>query len=68
MAIERLYDVAETAQTFRVSKWTVWKWLELGILRGTKVNGRRVFRESELERLIVDDPKRNRKDRELQEA
>ncbi len=54
MALERLYDVPEAAATLKVSEWTIWKWLQTGKLRGSKVGDRRVIRESELQRLIKD--------------
>jgi len=41
----------------RLSHWTIWSWLKTGKLRGAKIGDRRVIRESELLRLIVDDPK-----------
>lgn len=55
--LERLYSVPEAADALRISQWTVWAWLKSGRLRGTKIGDRRVIRESELQRLIVDDPR-----------
>ena len=55
--MERLYSVDEAAELLRLSHWTIWGWLKKGKLRGAKVGGRRVIRESELQRLIVDDPR-----------
>jgi excisionase family DNA binding protein len=57
MSLEKLYEVAEAADVLKVSEWTIWKWLQTGKLRGAKVGDRRVIRESELQRLIVDDPR-----------
>jgi excisionase family DNA binding protein len=55
--MERLYSVDEAAELLRLSHWTIWGWLKAGKLRGAKVGGRRVIRESELQRIIVDDPR-----------
>ena len=54
--LERMYEVPEAAEVLKVSQWTIWSWLKSGKLHGSKVGDRRVIRESELERLIVDDP------------
>ena len=56
MALDKFYTVDEAAEALRVSHWTVWSWIQKGKVRGTKVGDRRLIRESELERLIVDDP------------
>jgi excisionase family DNA binding protein len=53
--MEKLYSVDEAAEVLRLSHWTIWSWLKTGKLRGAKVGDRRVIRESELQRLIVDD-------------
>jgi excisionase family DNA binding protein len=55
--MEKLYSVEEAAEMLRLSHWTIWSWLRTGKLRGAKIGDRRVIRESELLRLIVDDPK-----------
>jgi excisionase family DNA binding protein len=55
--LERLYSVPEAAEALRISQWTVWAMLKDGRLRGTKVGDRRLIRESELARLMVDDPR-----------
>ncbi len=59
--MEKLYSVDEAADLLRLSHWTIWAWLKTGKLRGAKVGDRRVIRESELQRLIVDDPRVSRK-------
>ncbi len=61
MAIEKLYGVEEAAEALGISHWTVWAKLKNGDLRRTKVGGRTVIRESELQKLIVDQPLRVRK-------
>ena len=58
MAIEKLYSVDEAAEALRISYWTVWAKLKDGTLKRTKVGGRTVIRESELQKLIVDQPVR----------
>jgi excisionase family DNA binding protein len=59
--MEKLYSVDEAAEVLRLSHWTIWSWLKTGKLRGAKVGDRRVIRESELQRLIVDDARVARK-------
>jgi excisionase family DNA binding protein len=55
-AFEKLYLVNEAAELVRVSPWTIWAKLKNGELLRTKVGGRTVIRESELQKLIVDQP------------
>lgn len=55
-AIEKLYLVNEAAELVRISPWTIWAKLKKGELLRTKVGGRTVIRESELQKLIVDQP------------
>jgi excisionase family DNA binding protein len=54
LAIEKLYDVPEAAETTKLSEWTIWAYLKDGKLKRTKVGGRTVIRESELQKLIRD--------------
>jgi excisionase family DNA binding protein len=54
--LEKLYLVSEAAELVRVSPWTIWAKLKNGELLRTKVGGRTVIRESELQKLIVDQP------------
>jgi excisionase family DNA binding protein len=54
--LEKLYLVNEAAELVRVSPWTIWAKLKSGELLRTKVGGRTVIRESELQKLIVDQP------------
>lgn len=56
MALEKFYTVREAAAALKVTEYSIWKWLQSGKLRGTKISNRRVIRESELQRLVVDDP------------
>jgi excisionase family DNA binding protein len=60
MAIEKLYGVEEAAKALGISHWTIWSKLKNGDLRRTKVGGRTVIRESELQKLIVDQPPKAR--------
>lgn len=56
--MERLYSVDEAAELLALSHWTIRSWFKSGKLRGARVGARRVIRESELKKLIVDDPRR----------
>lgn len=53
----RVYSVDEAAEALRLSHWTIRSWIKSGKLRSSRVGVRRVIRESELKRLIVDDPR-----------
>jgi len=55
--MENLFSVDQAAKALAVSHWTLRYWLKTGKLRGAKVGARRVIRESELQRLVVDDPR-----------
>jgi len=56
--MESLYSVEEAARLLGgISKWTVHAWLSQGKLRRTKVGGRTMIRESELQKVIEDDGK-----------
>jgi excisionase family DNA binding protein len=63
MAIEKLYGVEEAAKALGISYCTVWAKLRNGDLLRTKIGGRTVIRESELQKLIVDQPSKARKAR-----
>jgi excisionase family DNA binding protein len=53
--METLLSVSEVARRLGgISKWTVHTWLSQGKLQRTKVGGRTMIRESELERVIDD--------------
>ncbi len=45
---QSLLRVEEVAKLLRISRWTVYRWLEEGRLEGTKLNrgSLRIFRES----------------------
>ncbi len=58
MSLEKLYSVPEAAEVLRISCWTVWAMLKNGTLQRSKVGGRTVIRESELKKLVVDQPAR----------
>jgi excisionase family DNA binding protein len=62
-----LLSVPEAArQLGGISKWTVYAWLSQGKLQRTKVGGRTMIRESELQKVINEGGKsqspRNRKE------
>jgi excisionase family DNA binding protein len=51
--LENLFSVEEVARRLGgLSKWTIHAWLSKGRLRRTKVGGRTMIRESELEKVI----------------
>jgi excisionase family DNA binding protein len=55
MELDRLYSVSEAAKVLGgISKWTVHAWLSQGKLQRTKVGGRTMIRESELEKVVQD--------------
>jgi excisionase family DNA binding protein len=53
----RFYSVDEAAKLLTLSHWTIRAWIRDGRLRSAKIGDRRVIRESELQKLIVDDPR-----------
>jgi excisionase family DNA binding protein len=54
-AVENLISVEEAAKRLGgISKWTVHAWLSQGKLQRTKVGGRTMIRESELQKVIDD--------------
>lgn len=62
-----LLSVAEAGKLLGgISKWTIYTWLSQGRLRRTKVGGRTMIRESELQKVIEEGGKspspRNRKE------
>jgi excisionase family DNA binding protein len=53
--MEQLLSVEETARRLGgISKWTIHAWLSQGKLQRTKVGGRTMIRESELQKVIND--------------
>ena len=51
--MDRLLSVSEAASALGgISKWTVHAWLSQGRLQRTKVGGRTMIRESELQKVI----------------
>lgn len=53
--MDNLISVEEAAKRLGgLSKWTIHGWLSKGKLQRTKVGGRTMIRESELERVIED--------------
>ena len=53
----RAYQVKEAAETYRLSKSTLYKLMATGQLRSVKVFGRRLIPVEALEALIAGDPK-----------
>lgn len=55
--MDTLLSIEEAARRLGgISKWTVHAWLAKGKLRRTKVGSRTMIRESELQRVIHDEP------------
>ncbi len=53
--MEPLFSVEEAARRLGgISKWTVHAWLSQGRLQRTKVGGRTMIRESDLQKVIED--------------
>jgi excisionase family DNA binding protein len=53
--VDNLLSVEEAAKRLGgLSKWTIHAWLSKGKLQRTKVGGRTMIRESELEKVIDD--------------
>jgi excisionase family DNA binding protein len=53
--METLLSVEEAARRLGgISKWTIHAWLSQGRLKRTKVGGRTMIRESELQKVIED--------------
>lgn len=53
--VDNLFSVEEAAKRLGgISKWTVHAWLSQGKLQRTKVGGRTMIRESELEKVVDD--------------
>jgi excisionase family DNA binding protein len=53
--LEKLFSVQEAAERLGgISKWTVHAWLSKGKLQRTKVGGRTMIRESELDKIVED--------------
>jgi excisionase family DNA binding protein len=65
--MEALYSVEEAARRLGgISKWTVHAWLSKGRIQRTKVGGRTMIRESELNKVIQEggkSPSPRRKER-----
>jgi len=57
MLTETLYTVREAAEQTGLAYWTIWDLFKKGRLMKTKVAGKTMVRESELQKLIVDIPK-----------
>jgi excisionase family DNA binding protein len=55
MTMEQLLSIEDAARKLGgISKWTLHAWLSQGRLQRTKVGGRTMIRESELQRFIED--------------
>jgi len=59
----RVYSIDEAARLLALSHWTIRAWIRDGRLRSAKVGDRRVIRESELRKMVIDDPRRGERKR-----
>ena len=48
----KLFTVEETAEILRVKKETIYQWKFSGKINAIKVNGKLLFKQKEIERLI----------------
>jgi len=54
--MEQLFSIDEAARKLGgISKWTLQSWLSQGRIKRTKVGRRTMIRESDLEKLVVDE-------------
>jgi excisionase family DNA binding protein len=49
---DKLLTVEETAEIFKVSKVTLWRWQKDGTLMPIRIGGKTRYRESDIQRLI----------------
>jgi excisionase family DNA binding protein len=60
--MEELYSIEEAARRLGgISPWTIHAWLSQGRLQRTKVGGRTMIRASELQRVVEDGGKSQRR-------
>jgi excisionase family DNA binding protein len=51
--LEKLFSVKDAAEALGgISKWTIHNWLSKGRIQRTKVGGRTMIRQSELQKMI----------------
>jgi excisionase family DNA binding protein len=50
--VEKLYTIAEVLEMLRISRTTLYRHIESGLLKPLKLGGKTLFPESELDRLI----------------
>ena len=50
--LEKLFTVDETAKYFRVHPMTIYRWLESGKIKSSKVEQKHLIAESEIKRLL----------------
>jgi excisionase family DNA binding protein len=64
--MEKLLSIGDAAVALGgISKWTLYSWLSQGKLKRTKVGGRTMIRESELEKVIQDGGKSSAPSRKI---
>ena len=50
--MDKLFTIGETADYLRVSKMTIYRWIDSGRLNSIKINQKHLIAESEIKRLI----------------
>jgi predicted DNA-binding transcriptional regulator AlpA len=53
---EAVYRIPEASKLTGLSEWTLWDYLKCGKIMRSKLGGHTVIRESELKKLLVDQP------------
>ncbi len=49
---EKLFTRKETIEIFKIAEASLWRWDQLGIIKSTKVGGRKYYSESEIQRIL----------------
>lgn len=50
--MEKRYTIDETAEYLRVSQATIYRWLNIGKLKSSKIEQKHLIAESEIKRLL----------------
>ncbi len=51
--MEQLYTVKEVADLFRVKVKTIYQWKFYGLIEFTKINGKLLFKQSDIEKMYM---------------
>lgn len=50
--MSKLYTVAETAEKLKVSRMTIYSWIDSGVINAIKIVGHYRIKQEEIERLL----------------